>query len=350
MCQKSDSVSHKKPSSEGIPTVFARVDGIVMRHFPGALKSTELASRVESALSKHGYDNKTTLLATSLCCDEVNRELEQTMIDVYGENFSMGGLAGFAFGGVTSFCAMAHHIPEGGSCAVLYGPHVGIDDKGNVGKINRRGRMCSGACCGSAAAAMGYVKSVKSGEVKAAAPPQECTDAQQTFVGNMLLPYGQRLEDAKNAQVELPLALFDSQDELMQKIVAGGCGEVHSPGNIALIGGIQINTPAGTSEFFLPKVFEIRNNKGELVANLIDTLYVVEPEASKQDDIFSVMIKALTLLLLLLTVMSLGLHVAGQRTNLMEARQIQRDLQMGNLYVQENEDNFPKRKKQKLLL
>jgi hypothetical protein len=330
--------------------MFARVDGMVMQNFPGALKSTELASRVENALAQHGYDKKKTLLATSLCCDEVNRELEQTMIDVYGENFSMGGLAGFAFGGVTSFCAMAHHIPEGGSCALLYGPHVGIDDKGNVGKINRRGRMNSGACCGSAAAALGYVKSVKAGECTAAPAPKECTDAQQTFVGNMLLPYGQRLEDAKNAQVELPTSLFDAQDELMQKIVAGGCGEVHSPGNIALIGGIQINTPAGTSEYFLPKVFEIRNNKGELIVNLIDSLYVVEPEGPKQDDFFTIMIKALTLILLLLSVMSLGLHVAGQGTNLMEARQIQRDLQMGNLYVQENEDSIPKRKKQKLLL
>jgi hypothetical protein len=41
---------------------------------------------------------------------------------------------------------------------------------------------------------------------------------------------------------------------------------------IALLGGVQINTPIGTSEYFLPKVFEIRNNKGELVVNLLDLL------------------------------------------------------------------------------
>jgi len=35
---------------------------------------------------------------------------------------------------------MAHHIPDCGSCLVVDGPHVGIDDRWNVGKINRRGR------------------------------------------------------------------------------------------------------------------------------------------------------------------------------------------------------------------
>lgn len=77
------------------------------------MTSFYLASKIKSALAAAGYEESTTLLATSLCCDEVNRELDGQMTNIYGDNFSMGGLAGFPFGGITSFGAMAHHIPTG---------------------------------------------------------------------------------------------------------------------------------------------------------------------------------------------------------------------------------------------
>lgn len=240
--------------------------------FPGAIRSYELANKVNTALSRNGYTPSTTLLATSLCCDEVNRELESDLTAIFTQNFSMGGLAGFAFGGVTSFGAMSHHIPDGGSCVVIYGPHVGVDSTGTVGKVNRRGRGAPGTCCGSAAAAAGYVKSVHEGKARKTGPSTDPIDAQQSFVGDMLLPQAGRLSTAEDPDVELPLALFDVQNEFMQNIVQKGCGEVAGEGKIALLGGIQINTPAGTSEYFLPKVFEIRNNSGELVADLMKEL------------------------------------------------------------------------------
>lgn len=251
-------------SSVEDPDVVKRVQ----EAYPGAVKSANLASHVHSVLAKHGYKDKTTLVATSLCCDEVNRELELDITDIYNDNFSMGGLAGFAFGGVTSFGAMAHHIPNNGSCLVVYGPHVGIDRDGAVGKVNRRGRGGSGACCGSAAAACAYVKGVHAGEEKAEMP-DSALDAQQYFVGNMLLPQAARIVDSPDSDIELPLALFDVQDDFMKQIVSKGCGEVAGEGKIALLGGVQINTPYGTSEYFLPKVFEIRNNKGEKIADLM---------------------------------------------------------------------------------
>lgn len=254
------------PSSEDT-TVLKKMN----EEFPGAVKSNVLADHIQTVLAKHGYQDRTTLVATSLCCDEVNRELELAVTDIYNDNFNMGGLAGFAFGGVTSFGAMAHHIPENGSCVLVYGPHVGIDRDGNVGKINRRGRGGNGACCGSAAAACGYVLSVQKGECAKTSMPSSPIDIQQYFVGNMLLPQADRIAEADDAQVELPYALFDVQDKYMKDIVSKGCGEVAGDGKIALLGGIQINTPLGTGEYFLPKVFEIRNNKGEKIADLMDS-------------------------------------------------------------------------------
>ena len=72
--------------------------------FPGLMTDNVLLQKLEIVLEeKAHYKTDKTLLATSLCCDEVNRELEDTLKSVYGNNFSMGGLAGFAFGGITSF-------------------------------------------------------------------------------------------------------------------------------------------------------------------------------------------------------------------------------------------------------
>lgn len=259
-----------------------RVTEKIKTSFPGAFTSHALAEKVSSILTDEGYDDKKTLFATSLCCDEVNRDLEDDFRKIYGSNFSMGGLAGFPFGGVTSFGAMSHHIPDKGSCIVMYGPHVGIDYDGNVGKVNRRGRPGSGACCGSANAAAAYVKQIRAGEREQLENPEDILDAQQTWVGAQLIPYGERLENAVDADIELPLAFFDAQDNLMLRIVERGCGEVAGNGMIALLGGVQINTPEHTGEYFLPKRFEIRNNKGEMVADLLPRLQQLAGEVPRR--------------------------------------------------------------------
>ena len=48
---------------------------------------------------------------------------------------------------------MCTHIPGCGHCLLVYGPHVGIDQSGVAGSLNRRGMAEPGPCCGSAAAA-----------------------------------------------------------------------------------------------------------------------------------------------------------------------------------------------------
>ncbi|CAB9527553.1 Inherit from NOG: Low-co2 inducible protein [Seminavis robusta] len=252
-----------------LPTVES-----ITQHFPRAMPNNALVSRVQAKLAECGYNEKSTLLATSLCCDEVNKPLIDDFSAVYGNNFSMGGLAGFAFGGVTSFGAMAHHIPDDGSCLIVFGPHVGVDSKGNVGTIDRIGRKKIGACCGSAAAASGFVHEQYCKKVTDAVSVSDPQDAQQQFVNSLLLPQAERLEQAKNRNVELPFALFDAQQDLLRKIVAKGCGEVAGDGKIALLGGIQINTPSssckeGMYDYFLPLSFELRNNKGELIEDLL---------------------------------------------------------------------------------
>lgn len=221
------------------------------------------------ALSENGYTETNTLLATSLCCDEVNRVLEKDFGKVYGDNFSMGGLAGFPFCGTVSFGAMAHHIPSHGSCFLVYGPHVGVDQSGAVGKLTRRGLHHSGSCCGSACAALAYVQKVNQGLAEEAPlPSEDPIELQQWLVGKLLLNHADRLEQSENPLAELPMALFEEQQKLMYQILKRGCSEVHD-GTIALLGGVQINTPEGTSDYFLPLKFELFSNQGELIKDLL---------------------------------------------------------------------------------
>jgi hypothetical protein len=242
--------------------------------FPAAISNANLVNKVTERLKKFGYGTN-SLVATSLCCDEVNRPLEKELAKAYNEPFVMGGLAGFPFGGVTSFGAMAHHIPDGGSCLVVYGPHVGVDSYGSIGTVNRRGRAKGGACCGSAAAALGKIRKgqmvpMAAGEAEAP-PPTDSLDAQQAYVNTQLAPYAQRLLAADDRNVELPYALYDAQKAMMETIVSKGAGAMEGNGYIALLGGIQINTPDGVSDYFLPLNFELRNNQGKTTNNLLWT-------------------------------------------------------------------------------
>mmetsp|Transcript_23582 Transcript_23582/g.34800 ORF Transcript_23582/g.34800 Transcript_23582/m.34800 type:complete len:166 (+) Transcript_23582:230-727(+) len=87
----------------------------LMEAFTDSLPIKQLVGRVTATLA-HYNCGISTLLVTCICSDEVNHDLEREFNDQYGDHFTMGGLAGFPFGGRTSFNAMAHHIPDGGSC------------------------------------------------------------------------------------------------------------------------------------------------------------------------------------------------------------------------------------------
>jgi Limiting CO2-inducible proteins B/C beta carbonyic anhydrases len=167
----------------------------------------------------------------------------------------------------TAFANMAGHIPDGGSCLVVFGPHVGVDSKGNVGTVERRGRSNGGPCCGSSIAASAAVAAIVAGGEKAG-PPKVHLDAQQSFVVDMLLPYADRLEKTDDKMVELPYCMYDAVKKMMTDVFHSSRREVAGSGKIAVLGGIQINTPENQSDYFLPLTFEVYNTKGRKLADL----------------------------------------------------------------------------------
>lgn len=159
-----------------------KYDGKVTSIFKGAMSNKELETKVVQILADKGFTSENTLLATSLCCDELARQLESDFVKVYGKNFNLGGLSGFPFAGNTGFGAMSAHIPDDGSCLIVYGPHVGVSTEGEVGKVERAGIALVDNCCGSAIAASNYLKGIVEGGASITTAIQEFTDFQQGAV------------------------------------------------------------------------------------------------------------------------------------------------------------------------
>jgi len=245
-------------------------DALVKKTFPGAISNKDLVKKVVGVLGSKGFSKENTLLATSLCADELARVLEDDFIGVYGNNFNLGGLSGFPFAGITGFGAMAAHIPDDGFCLLVHGPHVGIDKNGQVGKVERQGIALVDTCCGSAIAASNYLKGITHGGAKITVKLQQFADFQQGAVQELILPFGKRLSDAEDRMKELPYALYDSQTILVKDIIKTGSAGVKK--GLALLGGIQINTAPDTDDYFHPLTFDYYDENGKNVESLLQSI------------------------------------------------------------------------------
>jgi len=245
-------------------------DRLVKKSFPGAISNTKLTKNVVSALEGKGFSPGNTLVATSLCADELARVLEDDFVKVYGQNFNLGGLSGFPFAGNTGFGAMSAHVPDNGFCLLVHGPHVGITKDGVIGKVERSGIALVDSCCGSAIAASNYLKGITDGSANINPRIQQFTDFQQGAVQELILPHGKRLNDADNRMKELPYALYDSQDVLVRDIIESGKGGIKQ--GLALLGGIQINTGPDTDDYFHPLRFDYYDSEGNLVGSMLSKL------------------------------------------------------------------------------
>jgi hypothetical protein len=255
---------------KGLFTKSTSFDKLVKKNFPGAVSNIDLEARVTKMLEKKGVSPDNTLLCTSLCCDELARVLEDDFVNIYGNNFNLGGLAGFPFAGNTGFGAMSAHVPDDGFCLLIHGPHVGITQDGVIGKVERSGIALVDSCCGSAIAASNYLKGITDGDANVNPNIQQFTDFQQGAVQELILPFGKRLKDAEDRMKELPYALYDSQDVLVRDIVETGSGSIKK--GLFLLGGIQINTGPDTPDYFHPLRFDYYDENGNMVENMLGSI------------------------------------------------------------------------------
>jgi hypothetical protein len=122
--------------------------------FAGPIDEADYVAAVTDTLHREGFTAGNTLVAASVCRDELARSLVRRLEDEWGPVFDLSGLAGLPSGGVSALAAAVGHRPRVGdrSRFVLVGmSHVGVDDDGTIGRVRRPGMDRATSNCGSLA-------------------------------------------------------------------------------------------------------------------------------------------------------------------------------------------------------
>jgi hypothetical protein len=127
----------------------------------------------EWALARVGFRPSNCLPVVAGCRDELMAGFGDAVADVWGRPFEAGSLAGLVFLGRTGVQAALGHVPgEDGRhrFVVFCFPHIGIDEDGTIGRVQRRGMYRASAACGALASFRGELLA---GERDFAVDPQD---------------------------------------------------------------------------------------------------------------------------------------------------------------------------------
>mmetsp|Transcript_12700 Transcript_12700/g.40039 ORF Transcript_12700/g.40039 Transcript_12700/m.40039 type:complete len:147 (-) Transcript_12700:13-453(-) len=119
---------------------------------------------------------------------------------------------------------------------------------GVPGRFLRTGQDYPSTSCGAAIAAYGQVTS-------GAKLPHDDSDIMQSWLRTRLAPLCGAVSAAAHPMVELAMQNYKVVENEMVNIINTDYG----PGNLILLGGIQINMPYPMPGFFMPMHFSIRS-------------------------------------------------------------------------------------------
>jgi hypothetical protein len=248
------------------PPAASPVYQALHKFFPGALPGEAVHRRSMQILQKYGFKVENTLLGTSFCPDEINNQSDCLAVylqDYWGEVFPMGGISGTPFTGVTGFAAFSSHVADEGNILVAFGPHVGISEEGEVGKIERNGQANISSACG---AVIGAYNACRCGWTTGSID-ESSYDMQMDFCKRQIAPHADAI-----ARTENPMAALSHQSyQMVKNSMFNSVNTKFGNGYLCLLGGIQVNMPPGIPDHFYPVTFELRR-EGEPTIDLIKEL------------------------------------------------------------------------------
>lgn len=227
-----------------------KFDEIVKSHFPNAMDAKDTSIHYLGKMQlEHGMDVSKTLMATSVCSDDINVP-STTFFNVLFGPFVMGGLGGIPFVGQTGMTAFSHHIPDDGSAFFFYGPHIGVTQDGELGKMYRPGQENKGNSCGALMLALNRF------EDSSYKPVMHDDDYQQMKLEQSLISQREDILNSENPQKVITEATYEVIDKKIHEYIKT-CKDEFPVDKVALLGGIIINTDPGTDDYFDPRNFEI---------------------------------------------------------------------------------------------
>jgi hypothetical protein len=190
-----------------------------------------------------GVELAQVLLATSICADDIvwvsdadgNVETHHATRELLGP-FELGGLAGLPFTGLTGMTAYAHHIPDHGAACIVYGPHIGMSESGELGRVLRPGQHAESAACGALALAVRHFQSSPDYE-----PTLDEDDSQETLLELRLRPHRAQILAAADPLKAATDLVYESIHQLVHRYVRTVKNQFRCE-HIALIGVLIVNT------------------------------------------------------------------------------------------------------------
>lgn len=243
---------------------------------------SQFMEKVSSELSENNIEKENSRLVYSVCPDDVNRlqglnTIENALTNKYNSEFHLGGLGAYPMGGVSGIIAASHHPPDrivkgerkGGNLIFFISPHMGAIETESYlyGKIIRPGQEKVTNSCG---AMMGFLDALEGAgtleNFEVASDPNNVDPTRVVLHTELINNYEDWLSkilqmDDPNEQVvdlfKLNYDLVIKKTDKMIKEFLELEGD-HFEGNIAVIGGITVNTTSG--DHFILKEMKFPNS------------------------------------------------------------------------------------------
>lgn len=228
------------------------MEHFIKKHYPEARQGNEFTKEwIDRLVDSHKFDLTKTLLATSVCSDEIIRSATNFReFLTYSHPFSLGGLAGIPFSGLTGFKAFASHIPDNGSAIILYGPHIGVSEYGTVGIVERVGQSQPSTCCGALKASVDGLSD------KNASSADTDLDYQMSVIEQEVKASREKVVVHDVPLVAATDSMYGFIHNRIHKLMEGA-KESFENHKVALIGGVIINTDHAFPDWFELRNFEI---------------------------------------------------------------------------------------------
>lgn len=247
----------------------------IIQHYPGAETGADVTETYLSLLEKEYHtDLRKMLFATSVCSDDVN--VSTDFRRVLKRPFTMGGLGGLPYSGFTGMVAFSHHIPDGGDAFIFYGPHIGITDEGDIGKMRRIGQQRLTNSCGALMLALERFN--RSEDTTAYTPLNMPYDMQQYQLEQALMPYKHQILNSDNQNKAITDYAYKVIDGQLKHVVSLAAKEFNCE-RIFLLGGVVINTSEEYNDYVDVRNFDVIHLKDE---DRIEPWSILESDAFKK--------------------------------------------------------------------
>lgn len=223
----------------------------IKEYYPNAETGAYVTEKYLAYLSEHyKEDLKKMLFATSVCADDIN--VSTDFRRVLTRPFSLGGLGGIPFAGFTGVVAFSHHIPDNGSAFIFYGPHIGITDEGELGKMRRPGQAGLSNSCGALMLALSRLES----EGDMYVPMNVEYDYQQILLERTVMPYKHEILVSGNRKKTITEVTYKNIDRQLHFLIRKAKDEFRCK-RIFLLGAIIINTSPEYHDYVEVRNFEV---------------------------------------------------------------------------------------------